>query len=245
MVCFTVSSTIIKSEKGLSMKKFIFVLVAITAVLAGPAVGTTLAERVYVTDSFEVTCRSGPSTSHKIIRMLDSGQPLEALRTESGWTLIRLPSSAGGAAEGWVLERYLMSRVPWKNQVEALRAENEKLKEKLAAIEGDWEGVKASAEQRMNELTTTQAQLDKLRQEYESLKSGASEYLQLKEQYSNMKAEFEGNMKKLQDLTEENRVLRSMERTKWFATGAAVLVFGLVIGLIFGRREKKRRSSYF
>jgi SH3 domain protein len=138
-----------------------------------------------------------------------------------------------------------MSRVPWKNQVEALRAENESLKKKLESIEGDWEGVKESAEQRMNELATTQAQLDKLRQEYESLKSGASEYLQLKEQYSNMKAEFEANMKKLQDLSEENRVLRSMERTKWFATGAAVLILGLVIGLFFGRREKKRRSSYF
>jgi len=227
------------------MKKFIFGLVAITAVLSGPAVGTTLAERVYVTDSFEVTCRSGPSTGHKIIRMLDSGQALEAVRSESGWTLIRFPSSAGDTVEGWVLQRYLMSRVPWEKQAEALKAENQKLKEKLAAIEGDWEGVKASAEQRRNELTTTQAKLEKLRQEYESLKSGASDYLQLKEQYSNMKAEFEANVKKLQDLSEENRVLRSMERTKWFATGAAVLVFGLVIGLVFGRREKKRRSSYF
>ncbi|MFO8088995.1 MAG: TIGR04211 family SH3 domain-containing protein [Desulfatiglandaceae bacterium] len=226
------------------MKKSLLLLVAITAVLSGPAVGTTLAERVYITDSFKVTCRSGPSTDHKIIRMLDSGKPLEALRSESGWTLIRIPSSAGDTIEGWVLERYLMSRVPWKNQAEALRAENESLKKKLASIEGDWEGVKESAEQRMNELATTQAELEKLRQEYESLKSGASEYLELKEQYSNMKAEFEANMEKLQNLSEENRVLRSMERTKWFATGAAVLVCGLVIGLIFGRREKKRRSSY-
>jgi SH3 domain protein len=227
------------------MKKSILILMAMTAVLIGPAIGTALAERVFVTDSFKITCRSGPSTGHKIIRMLDSGQQVEALRSESGWTLIRLPSEAGKTTEGWVLQMYLMSRVPWKNQAEALRAENETLKETLSTIEGDWESVKASAERRMSELTTTQAQLEQLRRDYDSLKSGASEYLELKEQYSNMKAEFEANMKKLQDLSEENRVLRSMERTKWFATGAAVLICGLVVGLIFGRREKKKRSSYF
>ena len=227
------------------MKKAILVLLAITAVLCGPAVGTTLAERVYVTDSFQVTCRSGPSTGHKIVRMLDSGQQLENVRSESGWTLVRIRRASGETIEGWVLERYLMSRAPWKNQAEVLKAENENLKKKLASIEGDWEGIKNSAERRSNELAATRAQLEKLRQEYESLKSGASEYLELKEQYSEMKTEFEGNMKKLQNLAEENRVLRSMERTKWFATGAAVLVFGLVIGLVFGRREKKRRSSYY
>jgi SH3 domain protein len=234
-----------KITKGLSMKKSVFALFATAALLCGPAAGTTLAEKVYVTDSFKVTCRSGPSTDHKIIRMLESGQQLEAVRAEAGWTLIKLPSASGEIVEGWVLDRYLISRAPWKIQVEALKAENDSLKKKLASIEGDWEGLKDAAERRGKDLATVRTNFEELQREYESLKSGASEYLDLKEQYANMKAEFEANMKKLQNLTEENRVLRSMERTKWFATGAVVLVCGLVIGLIFGRREKKRRSSYY
>jgi SH3 domain protein len=227
------------------MKKSIFVIVAMAGLLSGPAAGTTLAETVYVTDSFKVTCRSGPSTDHKIVRMLKSGQRLDAVRSEAGWTLISIPSDSGENIEGWVLNRYLISRAPWKMQAEALKAENEKLKNTLASIEGNWEGLKNAAERRKSDLVTTKAELEKLQEQYERLKSGASEYLSLKEQYADTKSQFESNLKRLEKLTEENRVLRSMERTKWFATGAVVLVCGLVIGLIFGRREKKRRSSYY
>jgi SH3 domain protein len=226
------------------MKKFLLISVTIMTALLSPAAGTCLAEKVYVTDSFKVTFRSGPRTDHKIIQMLDSGQQLEALRSEGGWMLVRLLSGSGEVIEGWVLERYLISRSPWKIQAGALKAENEALKKKLASIEGDWEGLKEAAERLRTELAGSREELEKLQQEYERLKSGASEYLELKREHSDMKAGFEANMEKLQNLAEENRVLRSMERTKWFATGAVVLVCGLVIGLIFGRREKKRRSPY-
>jgi SH3 domain protein len=227
------------------MKKFLLISVTIMMTLLSPAAGICLAEKVYVTDSFKVTFRSGPSTDHKIIQMLDSGQQLEALRSEDGWTLVRLLSGSGEAIEGWVLERYLISRPTWKMQAGALKAENEALKKKLSSIEGDWEGLKDAAERQRTELAGSREELKKLQQEYESLKSGASKYLELKREHSDMKATFEANMEKLQNLAEENRVLRSTERTKWFATGAAVLVCGLVIGLIFGRREKKRRSPYY
>jgi SH3 domain protein len=227
------------------MKKFFLISVTILTALLSTSAGICLAEKAYVTDSFNVTFRSGPSTDHKIIRMLDSGQQVEALRSESGWTLVRLLSGSDEAIEGWVLERYLISRPPWKMQAGALKAENETLKKKLASVEGDWKGLKEEAERWQTELAGSRKELEKLQQEYERLKSGASEYLKLKREHSDMKAGFEANREKLQHLAEENRELRSAERTKWFATGAVVLLFGLVIGLILGRREKKRRSLYY
>jgi SH3 domain protein len=177
--------------------------------------------------------------------MLDSGQELEALQSEEGWTLVRFSKASGETVEGWMLERYLMSRPPWKMQAARLSSENEALKKKLDSIEEGWGGLKEAAEQWRKELAETQGKLEALQHDYDRLKEGASEYLKLRREHQDMKAGFEANMEKVQSLTEENRVLRSMERTKWFATGAVVLVCGLVIGLIFGRREKKRRSSYY
>jgi len=52
---------------------------------------TVWAERAYVTDSFEITFRTGPGTNHKIMRMLSSGQPVEVVREEGEWSLAELP----------------------------------------------------------------------------------------------------------------------------------------------------------
>lgn len=227
------------------MKKFLLIPTMTLTILLSMAAGTCLAEKVYITDSFDVTFRSGPSTTHKIIQMLKSGQELESLRSEDGWTLVRLTRGSGEGIEGWVLDRYLIRRQPWEMQAMRLRAENDGVRNKLTSIEADWTRLKEQAEGRRTELAASGQKLETLRQEYDRLKEGASEYLELRQEHLEMKTQFEEGMEQLQSLTEENRVLRSMERTKWFATGGAVLLCGLIIGLIFGRREKKKRSSYY
>lgn len=227
------------------MKNVALIVVFTMGALLGITVEACLAERVYVTDSFNITFRSGPSTSHKIIRMLDSGQELEALRSEEGWTLARLPRGSGETVEGWVLDRYLIRRQPWEMQASRLRTENEGLRNKLVSVEAEWAQVRGADEKLRAELAGSLERLEKLRKEYDNLKKGASEYLDLRREYQEMRSQFDDNMEKLQRLSEENRVLRSLERTKWFVAGGAVLLCGLLIGLAFGRREKKRRSAYY
>ena len=65
------------------------------------------AESAWVSDEFEITLRSGPSTSNAIQLMLKSGTELEVLERdrESGYARVR----TGGGTEGWVLTRYLMN----------------------------------------------------------------------------------------------------------------------------------------
>ena len=48
----------------------------------------------------------------------------------------------------------------------------------------------------------------------------------------------------LSKVTAENEALRSSEQNRWFLSGAAVLLCGLLIGGIVGRQQKKRRSLY-
>ena len=62
------------------------------------------AESLYVTDQLKLTLRSGPSTEHKILAVVESGQKVEMLEPGEDWSKVR---TANGK-EGYVLARYLM-----------------------------------------------------------------------------------------------------------------------------------------
>lgn len=83
--------------------KNIFILVSCFLMLAGNAV----AETRYVSDTLEITMRSGKGTNFGITRMLRSGTPLEVLEVDkkSGYTRVRTKTGK----EGWVLSRFLMN----------------------------------------------------------------------------------------------------------------------------------------
>ena len=51
---------------------------------------TGWATKVYVTDSFAITLRRGPSNENKIIAMLFSGRPLEVLGSREEWSQVKV-----------------------------------------------------------------------------------------------------------------------------------------------------------
>jgi len=203
------------------------------------------ADRAYVTDSFKITLRTGPSSENKVIAMPNSGEAVEVMDSRENWAHVRLLDRGQGTVEGWVLSRYLINRLPWELQVTNLKAENERMKDQLASIQSA-EGEATERGQKLaGELKKTSEALKDLQSKYESLKQGASEYLNLKEEYDVTRTKLETIQKTAKTLTSENARLKSSQRNKWFATGAAVLLIGLFIGLILGKREKKRKSLYY
>jgi len=170
---------------------------------------TSWAKKAYVTDSFRISLRRGPSIENKILEFLPSGMPVEILESKEGWDFVQPSEPEQSKAKGWVLSRYLITRLPWENQAKSLIEENDMLKEKLSRIEKESE---------------------------ETLKRKVGDY-------STMKESYETNQETIQTLTKENESLRSSQRN--FTQGALVLLCGLVIGLIFGRQQKKRRSSLY
>ena len=210
--------------------------------LVGPGHG---ADRAYVTDSYKITFRTGPSLENKIISMLSSGQPLDVLETTDEWSHVRILEKGESALEGWVLSRYLTTRIPWEIQANALMKENSKLKEKLNPLEGELDIATRRGQELAAKLQKTTIALQKLEKEYESLKQGAAGYLKLRDTHSVIESRLDSSQKEVQRLADENVRLRSSERNKWFAIGALVLLCGFVIGMVIGRQQKKRRSSYY
>ncbi len=206
---------------------------------------TGLCATQYVTDTFKIVLRSGPSTENRIISLLPSGKPVEVVETQGDWSKVKVVLKGDKVVEGWVLSRYLIQRPPWKTQAMSLKEENANIKEELTSVKKRL----GEALKRQKELETllqqTRSAYAKLKKDYESLRKGSKEYLSLKKNYQDLLSEAEANRVEVQRLTAENKRLRSSERNKWFAIGAGVLLCGLLIGIIMGRQQKKRRSYLY
>ena len=201
------------------------------------------AETVYIIDYTKVNIRSGPSTGHKVIATLSSGQPLQILETQAKWTRVKFKRNGGSTKEGWILSRYLMTRLPWEMRAKSLNQENATLKEKLAPTEKKLEEKTASEQHLEIKLQESIDELEEIREELKSIKEGAAEYLDLKEKYGTMQSQLRNIQKENKELTEGYIKLKSSRRFKWFLAGGVVLISGLFIGLLLGGRKRYSRSS--
>jgi SH3 domain protein len=224
------------------LKKTILILLIVSGLFF--LAQSSLASSAYVTDSFKVTLRTGPSTENKIITMLSSGQPVEVLESNSSWSRIRVQDK-GSDKEGWILSRYLITRMPWKMQASSSQAVSAELKEKLPHIENELNITLRREKELTEKLQKNSDAFSKLQQEYESLEKGAAAYLELKKKHDAARKELGTTQQNLQRLIEENRILIHSKRNMWFLSGSLVLLFGLMIGLAIGKRQKKRGSSLY
>ena len=134
------------------------------------------ATQAYVTDSYKITLRTGPSVENKIISLLTSGQPVEILDIEGDWSQVRLSEGDKNAKEGWVLSRYLISRLPWEMQVMSLKDENAVLRERLADLESKWNIAVREGQELKGKLEQYMEALKDLQGRHQTLKSGAASY---------------------------------------------------------------------
>ncbi|MCG7944608.1 MAG: TIGR04211 family SH3 domain-containing protein, partial [Candidatus Thiodiazotropha taylori] len=134
------------------------------------------AKTLYVTDTFQITMRSGESTSHRIMRMLNSGTALDVLSTnpESGYTKVRV-----GGSQGFVLTRQLMNEPSARAQLGTLRKEIDELK----AAPGELRSKLIDLQKKHRELLSNHKSLqkvkDKQEQELQSIQRTASNAIRI------------------------------------------------------------------
>ena len=196
---------------------------------------TASAEKAYVTDSFRISFRRGPSIENKILKFIDSGQPVEILENKEGWSRIQIIEDDPSGLEGWVLSRYLIQRLPWEMQTQKLQVENEYLTRELETYKEKLQTETAKTMQLEEQLKETTKNLNTARNDYNTLKKEAGEFLKLKSKYDQTKHNEER-------LATELRSLEDSKRNKWLALGALIMLFGLIIGLQIGKQGKRGRS---
>ena len=225
------------------MKKIAIMMFMVLWVLL--SVHTSWAEKAYVVNSSKIILRGGPSTKDKIITMLNQDSPVEVLRTQSGWSHVRLVGNASRNYEGWIASSFLTRDVPFKVQVKGLKSENVRLKQRTENIEKEWTASSGEKELMSEKLEKAEKELKRVKTKYESLKKASGSVLALRETHDETLKGLQEARVTLETLQKENMVLKSSQRNRWFLTGAVVLLVGLIFGLVMGRQQRKRKSSYY
>jgi SH3 domain protein len=216
--------------------------IRLTIVFLLCAATTALAEPAWVTDQFEITLRSGPSTGNSIQLMLGSGTRLEVLEqdAETGYSRVRTE----GGTEGWVLTRYLMNERSAREQLSSLTSQltsantrGSSLDSQLGAIKGEYD----AANRRISELERQKAAVE---EELAEIKRTAANVLSINEQNESLMDQLTAAQIRADTLEQENRELASQTTRYWFMSGALVLLFGIILGIWLPRIRWQRRSRY-
>ena len=204
--------------------------------------GNAVAETRYVSDVLEITMRSGKGTSFGITRMLRSGTAVQVLEVDkkSGYTQVRTKSGK----EGWVLSRFLMNGRAARERLAAtekslaeLELENRKLTTSMSTL---------SEEKKMlaSNLGKLEGESRSVGQELTEIKRTASSALAIDSENKDLKGRLVSLERQLQTVQQENQSLKDRTARDWFMVGAAVVLLGIVIGLIIPKIRFRKKSSW-
>ena len=195
----------------------------------------------YITDLLNVPLRSGPSNAHRILhRGLPSGTQLTILATdeEAGFTQVRTESGL----EGWVTSQYLIGEpiarvklVAAEKRLQGFKAEIEKERESRASIQSQYKETEA------NNQTLT-AQVQALGKELAELKLVSAD--PIREHARNIELT-QQNQRLVDEVSELSSTVRRLEdnvQREWLVYGGALVLIGLIIGVVL--KGRSRQTSY-
>ncbi len=214
-------------------------LLIFCVLILGSAIAT--AETAYVTDEFKITMRSGESATHRIVRMLATGQRLTVLATNaaSGYSKVR----TGNGQEGYVLTRQLVRQPVARDRLAAAEAEVKALK----AAPGELSGRLADLREKHQALLAEHQELKRAKtqvdQEFAALQRTASNAVRIANERNELRKQVANMTREVEDIKQQNRELENKTAQNWFLIGAGVVVGGIVLGLILPHLRVRRRKS--
>jgi SH3 domain protein len=197
----------------------------------------TRAETWYVSESFEITMRTGPGAERKIIALIKSGTKVEILESSEKWTKIHYKNR-----DGWVSTRYLSSDKPCSTMLSSLKQSHAKLNKEKNNLSQKNAELKVENRRLQSALITHQNNLEKVSNEYEELKQESADFIELKQTYEQTSKELAITKGKAKKVEIKNQQLQKNQNIKWFVVGASVLILGFIIG--FSSRRHRRQASW-
>ena len=204
--------------------------------------GLLSAETRYVTDIAKITLRTGESTSHRILKILDSGTQVEALgdNKDTGYTKVRYEDQIG-----YMLTNKLMNEPSARERVVTLEKELQDLK----TAPGEVGQRLADLQQRYNNLLAAHEELQavkqKQEQELQSIQRTASNAIRISNERNELRQQVVGLTRNVAELRQQNQDLNNNSTRDWFLIGAGVIIAGILIGLILPHlRFQRRRNTW-
>ena len=200
------------------------------------------AETRYITDEFEVTMRSGTSTSNSIVRMLDSGEAVTVLEEdqESQYSLVETASGK----QGYVLSRFLMPIPAARQRLEELEARFAQQKTRLNEQSSEMAELKQSLNQEKADNGALTTALRASEQELTEIRTAAQETLSILDQNKRLQTVVDELRLEKAELSETVAELTDSTRLDWFLRGGAVSLIAFIIGIVVTRIRWKKQDSW-
>jgi SH3 domain protein len=201
-----------------------------------------LAETRYVTDQFEITLRSGASTSNSILKMLKSGQPVKVIEDDiaSKYTLVETPDGK----QGYVLTRYLDNQPSARQRLAALQKRTEQLNKTIRELRDELKQYQTSQQSDNQTIGQLRRELQATQTELDNLKEATRDTVQVIEQNRTLQQRITRLESEKQLLEEENRAYKDSTAMDWFVRGAGVSLLAFFIGILVTRIRWRKRDSW-
>lgn len=185
--------------------------------------------------------RNGQGVKFAIRKMLTSGTKLDVIETDpTGYSKVR----TSNGTEGWVLTRYLDNMPSSRDRLAASEQKVANLELEIAQYKSEIEALSSqNSDTGYQNLTLTETS-QRLSKELENLRRTASNAVALDNENRLLKEGLQEKEHEAQLLIIENSALKDNNAKTWFLVGAAVLIAGLLLGLIIPRLRFHKKSSW-
>ncbi len=136
---------------------------------AGPARG----ESAWVKDELRLELRTGPGTKYRIHGFVETGDVVEVVQQDDGWTRVRLRGEDGEPVEGWIPEGHLQAEMPARMRLARFEEESAGLGARLEELTRRTEGLASENEKLADRDAAQRDEIAKLTRENLELRSGA------------------------------------------------------------------------
>ncbi len=199
------------------------------------------AKGVYVRDWITISVRTSPYDTAKMIGLANTNDFLEVIEEKKDWTKVRTPEGK----EGWVQNRYLTTKTPKALLIDQLNEKVKSLSENNKALRDENKQLQKEHRERNYKISSLSKEIDKVKEEYEGLKSDSNEYLELRKNYENLQAENAAHAENMALLEKENSRLKTSDRLIFTLIGGGFIIVGLVIGVLLQLlRGRPKKTGY-
>lgn len=202
---------------------------------------SALAETVWLSDNLWVNVRTGPADTFRILKTIQSGTRMEVLEKPEDGSFYRVRTENG--LEGWIPSRYLLDEPTGRIVAESLAAEKAQLQQQLESLEQKYKELAADKGDVNGELGSLRTSNAELTKELNRIKAISENAINLDQQYQLLAEENAKLSNELDVAIAENTANKEFNDNTMLYTGAALVVLGLILGILLPRVTARRRRD--
>jgi SH3 domain protein len=201
------------------------------------------AQTRYVSDRTVVELRRGPSTEYLILRNLEAGERVEVLEQDeaAGYSRVRVGDQG---TEGWILTRYLTSEPIARERLVVAERTLAAARERVTVLEAQTAELSRDLAATRTDLEQSRTSHGAVSRELADIRTASANVVEIRDQNTSLQQRLEQRDREVAQLTAANARLTARNNQNWFVVGAAVLLAGIVIGLVAPSLRRKRRSDW-